>query len=56
MAGYSQNSFFKALADAQKWVCRVRFLCNLFEGPRHTANKTEKQQPPLSIGPVHFCF
>ena len=29
MAGYSQNSFFKALVGAYNWVCHVRFICNL---------------------------
>ena len=28
MAGYSQNSFVKALVGAQNWVCRMRFIRN----------------------------
>ena len=43
MAGYIQNSSFKALVVAQNWVCRVRFICNYELGPQHTVNKIEKQ-------------
>ena len=58
MAGYSQNSFFKALVGAYNWVCRLLFKCNLRGATAHCRHswKNNNWQITLILSTNIFIF